>query len=674
MPQSQAIRPRAQEAPQGPRRGEGLLGAQEVELQVREGAGRALARLRLPRPARTRSATFRQLWIVRINAAARANGMSYNQFISGLHKAGHRARPQGPRRPGRDRPGGLHGDRRAGQGGARVAPRQPDRQRPGGGLPPSGGAVRAARSPLYADLCRALADDPRVPPLVGELHVGRPRCACCAGLHALVLTGRAELGRARRRARASRAAAAGGAADPDERGAALVAAPAVLPRARAADGRRGARPDRARPERRLQPPLGSLPLRVRGGRVGAADALARARRRGAAPGAGTPARARAARAPTASASTSIRSTSRPTRGRCGCARSSGRGRRAGSSGSTARSRRCGASRRSSCAATWSTCCRALLADRARRRAHGRLRDRGARLPRRTSRGRSVGEALDASGRDGGLALVWTDRPADGVHDYWGLWLRLWPGGEPQPPRARRLPRRLARVAVITSATNPTLKLVRKLLVAEAQARRARALRGRGRGPRRGGARGRPRAGRAARRRRDRRGRAARRRSRRCRTRRARSPSSAPPTCRASERETTLALWRVADPGNVGTLLRAADAFGAAVALSRRVRRSARPEGAARVGGRDLPRPARRVRRRARAPRSRSSPTAARRCTSSSSPARSRSSSEPSAKGCPRTLVAQSQRRVATIELPGAAESLNVAVAGAIALYERSRRY
>jgi TrmH family RNA methyltransferase len=33
------------------------------------------------------------------------------------------------------------------------------------------------------------------------------------------------------------------------------------------------------------------------------------------------------------------------------------------------------------------------------------------------------------------------------------------------------------------------------------------------------------------------------------------------------RAATLALWRVGDPGNVGTLLRAADAFGAGVALS-----------------------------------------------------------------------------------------------------------
>jgi TrmH family RNA methyltransferase len=36
---------------------------------------------------------------------------------------------------------------------------------------------------------------------------------------------------------------------------------------------------------------------------------------------------------------------------------------------------------------------------------------------------------------------------------------------------------------------------------------------------------------------------------------------------AVPRPVTLALWRVADPGNVGTLVRTADAFGAAVALS-----------------------------------------------------------------------------------------------------------
>jgi len=36
---------------------------------------------------------------------------------------------------------------------------------------------------------------------------------------------------------------------------------------------------------------------------------------------------------------------------------------------------------------------------------------------------------------------------------------------------------------------------------------------------------------------------------------------------AEPRAAVLALWRVADPGNVGTLIRTADAFGAAIALS-----------------------------------------------------------------------------------------------------------
>jgi TrmH family RNA methyltransferase len=37
--------------------------------------------------------------------------------------------------------------------------------------------------------------------------------------------------------------------------------------------------------------------------------------------------------------------------------------------------------------------------------------------------------------------------------------------------------------------------------------------------------------------------------------------------RAGRRSVTLALWHVADPGNVGTLFRSADAFGAGIALS-----------------------------------------------------------------------------------------------------------
>ena len=40
------------------------------------------------RDRKNRKRTFRSLWIVRINAAARANGLSYNRFIAGVHKAG----------------------------------------------------------------------------------------------------------------------------------------------------------------------------------------------------------------------------------------------------------------------------------------------------------------------------------------------------------------------------------------------------------------------------------------------------------------------------------------------------------------------------------------------------------------------------------------------------------
>jgi large subunit ribosomal protein L20 len=40
------------------------------------------------RDRKNKKRTFRRLWIMRINAGARANGLSYNQFIAGLKADG----------------------------------------------------------------------------------------------------------------------------------------------------------------------------------------------------------------------------------------------------------------------------------------------------------------------------------------------------------------------------------------------------------------------------------------------------------------------------------------------------------------------------------------------------------------------------------------------------------
>lgn len=40
------------------------------------------------RDRRNRKREFRRLWITRINAAARSQGLSYSRLIDGLHKAG----------------------------------------------------------------------------------------------------------------------------------------------------------------------------------------------------------------------------------------------------------------------------------------------------------------------------------------------------------------------------------------------------------------------------------------------------------------------------------------------------------------------------------------------------------------------------------------------------------
>ena len=109
-----------------------------------------------------------------------------------------------------------------------------------------------------------------------------------------------------------------------------------------------------------------------------------------------------------------------------------------------------------------------------------------------------------------------------------------------------------------------------------------------------------------------------------------------------KRPVTLALWKLADPGNVGTLIRTADAFGAAVALSdgcadptspKALRASAGsiwrvPLGTGRSPG----------------ARSRSSHTAASRSARSTFRAGSRSCSVRSVTACRRTSHAMSRRR------------------------------
>jgi RNA methyltransferase, TrmH family len=137
-----------------------------------------------------------------------------------------------------------------------------------------------------------------------------------------------------------------------------------------------------------------------------------------------------------------------------------------------------------------------------------------------------------------------------------------------------------------------------------------------------------------------------------------------------ERDVALALWRVADPGNLGTLIRTADAFDAAVALSggcadpvgpRALRASAGAVFRVPIVDWDAA-PARRVALVAHGGASLESVALEPPLTFLVGAER---------EGLPHDLVAQS--RTITIALPGAAESLNVAAAGAIALYELSRR-
>ncbi len=136
------------------------------------------------------------------------------------------------------------------------------------------------------------------------------------------------------------------------------------------------------------------------------------------------------------------------------------------------------------------------------------------------------------------------------------------------------------------------------------------------------------------------------------------------------RPVCLGLWRLTDPGNVGTLLRTADAFGASVCLSAECADPLSPK-AVRASAGAIFRvplvpwgelPERRVAL----------------VSHGAAPLADVDLTPPLAlllgaerEGLPESLVTISHK--ATIPLPGGAESLNVAAAGAIALYELSRR-
>ncbi|MEP6910559.1 MAG: RNA methyltransferase [Actinomycetota bacterium] len=133
---------------------------------------------------------------------------------------------------------------------------------------------------------------------------------------------------------------------------------------------------------------------------------------------------------------------------------------------------------------------------------------------------------------------------------------------------------------------------------------------------------------------------------------------------------SLSLWHVADPGNLGTILRSADAFGASVAVSAGCADPTGPKAVRASAGAVF-----------RVPIAAFDEPAGRRIALVSSGGRPPAEIEP---GVPVTYVLGAERdglpddvvaacdESATIPLAPGAESLNVAIAGAIALYEHRR--
>jgi RNA methyltransferase, TrmH family len=139
---------------------------------------------------------------------------------------------------------------------------------------------------------------------------------------------------------------------------------------------------------------------------------------------------------------------------------------------------------------------------------------------------------------------------------------------------------------------------------------------------------------------------------------------------AGARDVVLALWQVSDPGNVGTLLRTADAFGVGVSLS--------PECADPLGPRALRASAGAIFRVPLIPWNELPARRVALVAHDGEPLADVALHPPLAfllgserEGLPDEVLAKSV--TASIPMRGEAESLNVAAAGAIALYELSRR-
>jgi RNA methyltransferase, TrmH family len=133
----------------------------------------------------------------------------------------------------------------------------------------------------------------------------------------------------------------------------------------------------------------------------------------------------------------------------------------------------------------------------------------------------------------------------------------------------------------------------------------------------------------------------------------------------------LALWHVGDPGNVGTLIRTADAFGAYVCLSAGCADPTGPKSLRASAGAVFRVPLARFDE-ARGRRIALVPRAGRPLAEVQLGESTCFVLGAEREGLPQDVVA-SCHEAATIELEPGADSLNVAVAGSIALYERRRR-